>query len=107
MGEYLFTVYFVAPQPVHTYPSGTCVFDSDLTLHSLRYSCVSMLVHSGADIKDIQTWVGHSDIKTTLDIYAQTNKFEKNKTANMMASFLTSPEPTKKHFFSSCSLSDS
>lgn len=60
------------------------VFDSDLTLHSLRYSCVSMLVHSGADIKDIQTWVGHSDIKTTLDIYAQTNKFEKNKTANMM-----------------------
>ena len=96
MGEYLFTVYFVAPQPVHTYPSGTCVFDSDLTFHSLRYSCVSMLVHSGADIKDIQTWVGHSDIKTTLDIYAQTNKYQKNKTADKMTGLIFKPVETHR-----------
>lgn len=72
------------------------VFDSDLTLHSLRYSCVSMLVHSGADIKDIQTWVGHSDIKTTLDIYAQTNKYQKNKTADKMTGLIFKPVETHR-----------
>lgn len=48
--------------------------DDSLTLHSLRASCVSILVHDGADIKDIQRWVGHADIKTTLQIYARTNR---------------------------------
>ncbi len=48
--------------------------------HGLRKTCVSMLVHAGADIKSIQNWVGHKDQKTTLNIYAkvkdQTSKGE-------------------------------
>ena len=47
--------------------------DNALTLHSLRASCVSILVHSGMDIKDVQMWVGHKDIQTTLNVYAMTN----------------------------------
>ena len=33
--------------------------DDSLTLHSLRASCVSILVHQGTDIKDVQKWVVH------------------------------------------------
>lgn len=42
-----------------------------ITLHGLRSSCVSILVHQGMDVKSIQKWVGHSDIDTTLRIYAK------------------------------------
>ena len=42
-----------------------------ITLHGLRSSCVSMLVHQGMDVKSIQKWVGHADIDTTLRIYAK------------------------------------
>lgn len=62
--------------------------DDTLTLHSLRASCVSILVHNGVDIKDIQTWVGHSDISTTMNIYARTNEKQKTNTANSMAELL-------------------
>lgn len=42
-----------------------------ITLHGLRSSCVSILVHQGMDVKSIQKWVGHADINTTLKIYAK------------------------------------
>ena len=42
-----------------------------ITLHGLRKSCVSILVHEGYDVKRIQKWVGHADIDTTLKIYAK------------------------------------
>lgn len=33
----------------------------------------------------MQKWVGHSDIKTTLNIYAQTNQKQQDKTMNHMS----------------------
>ena len=50
-----------------------------ITFHGLRKSCVSILVHQGMDVKSIQKWVGHSDIDTTLRIYAKV----KDKEAKM------------------------
>ncbi|MBQ7582688.1 MAG: site-specific integrase [Lachnospiraceae bacterium] len=47
-----------------------------VTFHGLRKSCVSILVHNGLDVKSIQRWVGHSDIDTTLKIYAQVKERE-------------------------------
>lgn len=64
--------------------------DDSLTLHSLRASCVSILIHSGTDIKDVQAWVGHRDVQTTLNIYARTNEKQQNKVANKMADTLFS-----------------
>ena len=64
--------------------------DNSLTLHSLRASCVSILIHSGTDIKDVQAWVGHKDVQTTLNIYARTNEKQQNKVANTMADTLFS-----------------
>lgn len=59
--------------------------DDNLTLHSMRASCVSILIHMGVDIKDVQNWVGHNDIQTTLNIYAQTNQKQQDKTMNHMS----------------------
>ncbi|WP_312645155.1 site-specific integrase [Hydrogenoanaerobacterium sp.] len=36
-----------------------------IRFHDLRHSCASMLYAMGCSLKDIQTWLGHSDIKTT------------------------------------------
>lgn len=62
--------------------------DNSLTLHSLRASCVSILVHEGIDIKDIQEWVGHKDIQTTLNIYARVNEKEKDIVNEKMSKLL-------------------
>lgn len=39
------------------------------TPHQLRHAYATMLFDAGIDVKNAQRWLGHSDIKTTLDIY--------------------------------------
>ncbi|MCR5322180.1 MAG: site-specific integrase [Lachnospiraceae bacterium] len=51
----------------------------DITFHGLRSSCVSILIHQGMDVKSIQKWVGHSDIDTTLRIYAKVKDKESKR----------------------------
>ena len=50
-----------------------------ITLHGLRASCVSILVHEGFDLKSIQNWVGHADINTTLKIYTKVKSDDAKK----------------------------
>ena len=40
-----------------------------IRFHDLRHSVVYTLRKGGCDAKDIQAWLGHSDITTTLNIY--------------------------------------
>jgi integrase len=40
-----------------------------ISLHSCRHSFVSFLIASGADLKTLTSVVGHSDIRTTLNVY--------------------------------------
>ena len=37
--------------------------------HSLRHTHATILIESGANIKDVQTRLGHSNIQTTLQTY--------------------------------------
>ena len=44
-----------------------------IRFHDLRHSCASMLVASKMPIKTIQEWLGHSNYKTTANIYSHTD----------------------------------
>lgn len=41
-----------------------------IRFHDLRHSVATLLHDGGRDMKDIQGWLGHSDIATTANIYA-------------------------------------
>ena len=40
-----------------------------VTPHQLRHGYATMLFDAGIDVKTAQKWLGHADIKTTLDVY--------------------------------------
>ena len=41
-----------------------------IRFHELRHSCASMLIAMGWTLKDVQEWLGHSDIQMTANIYS-------------------------------------
>jgi len=40
-----------------------------IRFHDLRHSAAGYLKYLGFDLKDIQTWLRHGDIQTTMNIY--------------------------------------
>ena len=69
-----------------------------IRFHDLRHSCASLLLANNVPMKQIQEWLGHSDISTTANIYAHLDSQSKNLSARTMANTLTLPEaqPIKK-----------
>ena len=41
-----------------------------MTIHDLRHTCASLLVHAGANVKAVQRQLGHASAAMTLDVYA-------------------------------------
>lgn len=39
-------------------------------IHDLRHTCASLLMRSGASPKTVQVWLGHADLKLTMNTYA-------------------------------------
>lgn len=56
-----------------------------IRFHELRHSCASMLISMGWSLKDIQEWLGHSDVKMTANIYAHLDIARKNNIADSLA----------------------
>ena len=52
---------------------------SHFHFHALRHTYASTLVNHGANIKDVQMLLGHSDIKITLDTYSHTTSETRKK----------------------------
>ena len=63
-----------------------------IRLHDLRHSCASLLLKNGIPMKQIQEWLGHSDIGTTSNIYAHLDYSSKVLSASTMESALKLPE---------------
>lgn len=61
-----------------------------ISVHGLRHTHCSLLFESGASIKEVQDGLGHTDIKTTMDIYTHVTKKAKEKTADNFAKFMES-----------------
>ncbi len=55
-----------------------------IRFHELRHSCASLLIAQGYGLKDVQEWLGHSDIKMTANIYGHLDtKRKQGMAANM------------------------
>ena len=63
-----------------------------IRLHDLRHSCASLLLKNGVPMKQIQEWLGHSDISTTSNIYAHLDYSSKVLSASTMEGALKLPE---------------
>jgi integrase len=56
--------------------------------HDLRHTCGSLMLMSGATVKDVQDYLGHEDPKTTLKFYAGTTPESLRKAADGLANVL-------------------
>lgn len=64
----------------------------NFSCHTLRHTFTTRLIESGMNIKVIQKALGHSDIQTTLDIYADVTKDLKQEQFTQFDDFITSNE---------------
>ena len=62
-----------------------------IRFHDLRHSCASLLLKQGVPMKQIQEWLGHSDISTTANIYAHLDSQSKQLSAETMERTLALP----------------
>lgn len=56
--------------------------------HDLRHSCVGLMMANGIAIERVRDWVGHSDIRTTVNTYGHLEYQSKKETAAVIASSL-------------------
>ncbi|RSU02085.1 site-specific integrase [Vagococcus fessus] len=61
---------------------------NEITTHGLRHTHCSLLFEAGATIKEVQDRLGHSDIKTTMNIYAHVTENAKEETADKFAKYM-------------------
>lgn len=54
--------------------------------HCIRHSYASTLVNNGANFKDVQELLGHSDIKITLNTYSHVNQKSRKKAVGIFES---------------------
>ena len=60
----------------------------EIRFHDLRHTAGSLLLAQGVNIKQIQEFLGHSDVTTTLNTYTHTDEEAKKETAAAMGKVL-------------------
>lgn len=64
-----------------------------IRFHDLRHSCASLLYDNGGSLKEIQEWLGNSDISTTSNIYTHLDYSSKVSSANAILPAYPSEQP--------------
>ncbi|MDA9472682.1 site-specific integrase [Enterococcus sp. 5H] len=59
-----------------------------IKVHGFRHTHASLLFESGATLKDVQVRLGHTDIKTTMDVYTHVTKEREESTAKQFADYV-------------------
>ena len=59
-----------------------------ITVHGLRHTHCSLLFEAGLPIQEVKERLGHSDIKTTMNIYTHVTKKAKEKSAEKFAAYI-------------------
>ena len=75
--------------------------DNEITPHYFRHNFISECYNAGIDVKVVQKWVGHSDIKTTLDIYTHLSKEQEKAGIDRINYFYDSQKEVNEIFSSS------
>jgi integrase len=61
----------------------------DIRLHDLRHSCASYMLKMGCSMKEVADWLGHADIKTSMNLYAHLDDEMKQSVAKRFSEILT------------------
>lgn len=59
-----------------------------ITVHGFRHTHASLLFESGANIKDVQARLGHSDVQTTMNIYVHVTDVSRERVAQLFSNFM-------------------
>lgn len=60
-----------------------------IRFHDLRHSAASLLINAGFNLKEVQEWLGHSDVATTGNIYSHLQYSSKINMANRFNDILS------------------
>lgn len=66
-----------------------------VTIHSFRHLNASLLINAGVDVKTVSATLGHSQVSTTLNIYAHTFAQAQARASEAVADALNFDEKKK------------
>lgn len=64
--------------------------DYNFTMHQFRHTYATILYNAGIDVKTAQSYLGHSSISVTMDVYTHLDKKHKKINADRLNQFLSS-----------------
>lgn len=61
-----------------------------ITIHGFRHTHCSLLFEAGVEMQNVKDRLGHSDIKTTMNIYTHVTDSKRSETADVFSDFMKS-----------------